>query len=40
MKGVHQRILTGRNMHLLFYEQAVCRKGIKTENGLLDDCGQ
>ena len=33
----YTNVPTAGNMYKLFYEQAVCRRGKKTEKSLLDD---
>ena len=30
LKRMHKLVQTARNMHILFYEQAVCRRGTKN----------
>ena len=34
---MHKHVVTAKNVHILFYEQAVCRKCIKMENALVDE---
>ena len=35
LKRIHKCVPAARNMHKLFYEQAVCRRGTKMEKAYL-----
>ena len=40
LKRIHKCVPKARNMRILFNEQAVCKRGTRLDNGLLDINGQ